>query len=129
MREPRLRSSPSFFHPSIKTTISKPRFRTISDSLYARAREAEAKCEHVWIFEARTLSSQSGDDAGCAGCRGTKLPRTGHPDPWRVRSGTLRLSPRAALGVALVLARPAVANWWISNREGSVSGGLFRSIH
>jgi hypothetical protein len=28
-----------------------------------------------------------------------------------------------ALGAALVLARPAVANWWISNREGSVSGG------
>jgi hypothetical protein len=33
------------------------------------------------------------------------------------------LAPRTALGVALVLARPAVANWWISNREGSVSGG------
>jgi hypothetical protein len=24
-------------------------------------------------------------------------------------------------------ARPAVANWWVSNREGSVSGALFRS--
>ena len=40
--------------------------------------------------------SQSGDDAGCAvsGPDGTKLPRTGHPDPWRARSGeTLRACP------------------------------------
>jgi hypothetical protein len=25
---------------------------------YLRAREAEAMCDHVWIFEARTLSTQ-----------------------------------------------------------------------
>jgi hypothetical protein len=60
-----------------------------------------------------------------SGPDGTKLPRTGHPDPWRARSGeTLRACPACrALGVALVPARPAVADWWISNREGSVSGG------
>jgi hypothetical protein len=49
----------------------------------------------------------------------------GIQNPWRARSGeTLRACPaRRALGVALVLARPAVANWWISNREGSAAGG------
>jgi hypothetical protein len=35
---------------------SKPRFWTILNSIYAR--EAEAMCDHVWIFEARTLSTQ-----------------------------------------------------------------------
>ena len=83
-----------------------------------RAREAEAMCDHVWIFEARTLS-QSGRRCGMCGA-GTGWNQAGGPDQEK---------PRAALGVALVLARPAVANWWISNREGSVSGGLFRSIH
>ena len=40
--------------------------------------------------------SQSGDDAGCAvsGPDGTKLPRTGHPDPWRARSPGLPRVPR-----------------------------------
>ena len=33
-----------------------PQFWTILDIL--RAREAEARCDHVWIFEARTLSTQ-----------------------------------------------------------------------
>ena len=76
--------------------------------------------------------SQSGDDAACAvytgwnqGCREPGIQTHGGPDQEKP-SG---LAPRATLGVALVLARPAVANWWISNREGSVSGGLFRSIH
>jgi hypothetical protein len=84
-------------------------------------------CDHVWIFEARTLSTASPTtmrDVWLSGPDGTKVPRTGHPDPWRARSGeTLRACPVPRLGVALVLARPAVANWWISNREGSVSGG------
>jgi hypothetical protein len=99
-----------------------------------RAREAEAKCDHVCLdFRGKDAEhSQSGEDAGCAvsGPDGTKLPRTGHPDPWRPdQEKPSGLAPRAALGAALVLARPAVANWWISNREGSVSGALFRSIH
>jgi hypothetical protein len=34
----------------------KPRFCTFLHSLYAR--EAEAMCDHVWIFEARTLNTQ-----------------------------------------------------------------------
>jgi hypothetical protein len=37
-----------------------PRLTTILDDSeqYLRAREAEAMCDHVWIFEARTLSTQ-----------------------------------------------------------------------
>ena len=90
-------------------------------------------CDHVWIFEARTLSTASPAtmrDVRCRdrmepSCREPGIQTHGGPDQEKP-SG---LAPRAALGVALVLARPAVANWWISNREGSVSGGLFRSIH
>ena len=77
-----------------------------------RAREAEAKCDHVCLdFRGKDAEhSQSGEDAGCAvsGPDGTKLPRTGHPDPWRPdQEKPSGLAPRAALGAALVLARPA----------------------
>jgi hypothetical protein len=62
-----------------------------------RAREAEARRDHVLDFRGKDAEhSQSGDDAGFAvsGPDGTKLPRTGHPDPWRARSGeTLRAYP------------------------------------
>jgi hypothetical protein len=80
-------------------------------------------CDHVWIFEARTQRR-----SGMCGVYRMEEPGIqthGGPDQEKP-SG---LAPRAALGLALVLARSAVANWWISNREGSVSGGLFRSIH
>ena len=91
---------------------------------YLRAREAEAMCDHVWIFEARTLSTQPvRRRCGMCGvyrmeprCREPGIQTHGGPDQEKP-------SGRAALGVALVLARPAVANWWISNREGSVKGG------
>ena len=106
--------------PAIMATI-------LDDSAQSlRAREAEARCDHVWIFEARTLSTASPAtrDVRCRdrmepSCREPGIQTHGGPDQEKP-SG---LAPRAALGVALVLARPAVANWWISNREGSVSGG------
>ena len=47
--------------------------------------------------------------------------------PWfshRRRGGAFRTRNRVESG-----ARPAIANWWISIREGSVSGRLFRFIH
>ena len=74
--------------------------------------------------------SQSGDDAGCAvsGPDGTKLPRTGHPDPWRARSGeTLRACPACrAWGRARTC--PASRRKLVDlESRGSVSGGLFRS--
>src|SRR5260370_36129520 len=40
------------YRPQFQTTI-------LDDpAQYLRAREAEAMCDHVWIFEARTLSTQ-----------------------------------------------------------------------
>src|ERR1700720_2830813 len=101
-------------------------------AIHLRAREAEAMCDHVWIFGARTLSTASPAtmrDVRCRdrmepSCREPGIQTHGGPD----QEKPSELAPPAALGVALVLARPAVANWWISNREGGQSaGGLFRS--
>jgi hypothetical protein len=52
------------------------------NELILRAREAEAKCDHVWIFEATTLSTASPATMRRVRCipDGTKVPRTGHPD-------------------------------------------------
>jgi hypothetical protein len=61
----------------VKTTI-------LDDSeQYLRAREAEAMCDHVWIFEARTLSRTSPATMRHVRCipDGTKVPRTGHRHP------------------------------------------------
>jgi hypothetical protein len=74
---------------------------------YLRAREAEAMCDHVWIFEARTLSTQPvRRRCGMCGvyrmeprCREPGIQTHGGPDQEKP-SG---LAPRAALGVALVL--------------------------
>src|SRR4029077_6515949 len=59
----------------------------------ASAREAEAKCDHVWIFEARTLSTASPATMRDVRCipDGTKVPRTGHID-----MRTSGLAPEAA---------------------------------
>jgi hypothetical protein len=60
---------------------------------YLRAREAEAKFDHVWIFEARTLSTASTATMRDVRCipDGTKVPRTGHIDMrtsgWRGHMG------------------------------------------
>jgi hypothetical protein len=60
---------------------------------YLRAREAEAKFDHVWIFEARTLSTASSATMRDVRCipDGTKVPRTGHIDMrasgWRGHMG------------------------------------------
>src|ERR1700720_3375544 len=94
-----------------------------------RAREAGAMCDHVWIFEARTLSTQPvrrrcGMCGVGTGWNQAAENRASRPMAGQIRRNPSGLAPRAALGVALVLARPAVANWWILNREGSVSGGL-----
>src|SRR4249920_2097677 len=68
-----------------------------------RAREAEAMCDHVWIAE----PSRSCDDCGVCGvyrmeprCREPGIQTHGGPDQEKP-SG---LAPRAALGIALVLA-------------------------
>jgi hypothetical protein len=136
--------------------------------------EAEA---HVWIFEARTLSTQP-VRRRCGMCGVYRMePRCREPgiQTHGARSGeTLRLARVPRLGSCSYLrairrcrpltdispgrllgglaigrkansfdshvgflhqessrtgARRAVANWWISNREGSVSQGEFRSIH
>jgi hypothetical protein len=85
------------------------------------------------FFEARTLSTASpADDAGCAvsGPDGTKLPRTGHPThggPDQEKPSGL--APRAALGVALVLARPAVANLVDLESRGVSQRGAIQIIH
>jgi hypothetical protein len=68
---------------------------TISDDFgqSLRAREAEARCDHVWIFEARTLSRASPATMRHVRCipNGTKVPRTGHIDMrtsgWRGHMG------------------------------------------
>jgi hypothetical protein len=51
---------PSIVHcwPGTPRTCHAARFWTILDGPYG-AREAEAMCDHVWIFEARTLSTKS----------------------------------------------------------------------
>jgi hypothetical protein len=74
---------------------------------YLRAREAEAMCDHVWIFEARTLSTASPAtmrDVRCRdrmepSCREPGIQTHGGPDQEKP-SG---LAPRTALRVALVL--------------------------
>jgi len=80
--------------------------------------------------------SQSGDDAGCAvsgpgwnqACREPGIQTHGGPDQEKTLPG---LPPRCrAWGFALVLcpAKPSQIGG-SRNREGSVSGGLFRAIH
>jgi hypothetical protein len=64
----------------------KARFRTFSDSLYARARQ-RAKCDHVWIFEARTLSRASPATMRDVRCI---------PDELNLRAGGPHVAPEAA---------------------------------
>ena len=92
-----------------------------------RNAQAEAKCDQVLDFRGKNAATMR--DVRCRdrmepSCREPGIQTHGGPDQEKP-SG---LAPRAALGVALVLARPAVTNWWISNREGSVSGGAIQ-IH
>ena len=70
-------------------------------------------CDHVWIFEARTLSTRSQSGGRCGMCavftgsnQGTRN-RASRPMAGQIRRNPPGLAPRAALGVALVLARPA----------------------
>jgi hypothetical protein len=73
----------------------------LNHSTYAR--EAEAMCDHVLIFEARTLSRASPATMRLyriePRCREPDIQTHGGPDQEK-RSG---LAPPAALGVALVL--------------------------
>jgi hypothetical protein len=53
-------------------------------------------CDHVWIFEARTLSTTSPATMRHVRCipDGTKLPRTGQPDPHCHFRGLFRFHSR-----------------------------------